>query len=172
MRRALNALAVVHGAVAVIMFLALSLVLSLQVFTRVLMVPVSIIWSEEVARFLFLWVVMLGAALSVRTRRHFVIDVTGGRRPEGRLARFLFDILPDAFVLAFSALLIVQGVGYTAVGTFRTGTNSGIDMAYVYAAIPTFAILSAIYAAENLARDLAEFLADRDDRISRVPTGV
>ena len=160
MTRAINAIAAAHGALAVVLFVALTVVVSLQVFARWVL-PISIIWSEEAARFLFLWVVMLGAALSVRSRRHFVIDVTGGRRPEGRLARILFDLVPDVVVLAFSLLLLVEGIGYTRVGSFRIGSNSAINMAFVYAAIPTFAALSMIYAAENLARDIADFRARR-----------
>jgi len=152
-----NALARVNGAVASLLFAGLTLVVSLQVFTRfVLHVPV--IWSEEVARFLFFWVVLLGAAMSVKNRRHFVIDVTMGRSATwGRKGRFLFDIIPDLCVLGFSIVLLVQGIGYTRVGLLRTATNSQLNMALVYGAIPVFAVLSVLYSAGNLLLDYAAF---------------
>ena len=66
----------VNRVIATVLFALLTGVVALQVLTRfVLHAP--IIWSEEVARFLFFWVVLLGAAMSVKDRRHFVIDVTG-----------------------------------------------------------------------------------------------
>lgn len=153
----LNALAAINGAIAVVLFAALTLVVALQVLTRfVLHLP--FIWSEEAARFLFFWVVLLGAAMSVRSRRHFVIDVTMGRtRGWGRTGRFLFDVIPDLCVLTFSVFLLVQGIGYVHTGLLRVATNSQVNMGLVYAAIPVFAALSSIYTAANLMRDVSAF---------------
>jgi TRAP-type C4-dicarboxylate transport system permease small subunit len=149
-------LAAVNRGVAVVLFALLTGVVALQVFTR-FVIHAPVIWSEEAARFLFFWVVLLGAAMSVKERRHFVIDVTGGRRSGGPRLRFLFDVVPDVCVLAFSVLLLAEGIGYTEVGVFRTGANSRVNMAFVYAAIPTFAALSAIYSVTNLLVDWAAF---------------
>jgi TRAP-type C4-dicarboxylate transport system permease small subunit len=112
------------------------------------------IWSEEAARFLFFWVALLGAAMSVRARRHFVLDVTGvAARSDRKIGPA--DLVPDACVLAFSLLLLVEGIGYVGVGLLRTASNSQVNMGLVYAAIPVFAGLSALYAAGNLAGDVA-----------------
>lgn len=155
--RYLDALARVNGIVAAILFAALTLVVSLQVFVRfVLHIP--FIWSEELARFLFFWVVLLGAAMSVRTRRHFVIDVTMGRAVlGGRKLRFLLDIIPQLCVFGFAILLLIQGVGYTRIGLLRVASNSQINMALVYAAIPVFATLTVIYSAAHLLADILAF---------------
>jgi TRAP-type C4-dicarboxylate transport system permease small subunit len=153
-------LVAINRVIAAVLFISLTGVVALQVFTRfVLHAPV--IWSEEVARFLFLWVVLLGAAMSVKDRRHFVIDVTGRRRSRGPTLRFLLDVVPDVCVLGFSLLLLAEGVGYAQVGLFRTASNSRVSMALVYAAIPTFAALSAIYATANLLVDWAAFRQGR-----------
>jgi TRAP-type C4-dicarboxylate transport system permease small subunit len=157
-----NGLAAANRILAVVLFGALTVVVALQVFTRfVLHMP--FIWSEEVARFLFFWVVLLGAALSVKTRRHFVIDVTMGRAGKlGRRGRFLFDIIPDLCIVGFSVFLLVQGIGYTHSGLFRTATNSDINMALVYGAIPVFAALSVVYTIANLLLDYAAFVRGQD----------
>lgn len=153
-------LAAVNRAIAAVLFTMLTAVVALQVFSRFVM-HAPLIWSEEAARFLFFWVVLLGAAMSVKDRRHFVIDVTGGRTWGGPTLRFLLDIVPDVCVLAFSVLLLAEGAGYAQVGLFRTASNSRVNMALVYAAIPTFAALSAIYAAANLLVDCAAFRRGR-----------
>jgi TRAP-type C4-dicarboxylate transport system permease small subunit len=153
-------LVTVNRVIATVLFVLLTGVVTLQVFTR-FVVHAPVIWSEEAARFLFFWVVLLGAAMSVKDRRHFVIDVTGGRASGAPSLRFLLDVLPDVCVLGFSLLLFVEGVGYTEVGLFRTASNSRVNMALVYAAIPTFAALSTIYAAANLLVDWAAFREGR-----------
>lgn len=142
-----------NGRLAVAIFAALTGVVVLQVVNRVAL-HFPIIWSEEVARFLFLWVVMLGAALSVKRRRHFVLDVLPRRAgtERGPLA-LLVDMVPDACVLAFAVFLVVQGTIYVRAGTFRTGTNSEINMSLVYAAIPVFAALTLVYSIRNLIAD-------------------
>jgi TRAP-type C4-dicarboxylate transport system permease small subunit len=155
-------LASANGLVAAVLFAALTVVVALQVLTRfVLHVPM--IWSEEAARFLFFWVVLLGAAMSVRTRRHFAIDVTMGReRAWGPRKRLALELIPDLVVLGFSILLLVQGVGYARVGLHRVATNSQVNMAVVYGAIPVFAALSIVYSAGNLVRAAAAFRSGED----------
>jgi TRAP-type C4-dicarboxylate transport system permease small subunit len=149
-----------NRAAAAVLFTLLTGVVALQIFTR-FVVHAPVIWSEEAARFLFFWVVLLGAAMSVKDRRHFVIDVTGGRTSSRPALRLLLDVVPDACVLGFSLLLLAEGIGYTEVGLFRTASNSRVNMALVYGAIPTFAALSVIYSATNLAVDWAAFRRGR-----------
>jgi TRAP-type C4-dicarboxylate transport system permease small subunit len=155
MRSLVDRLYRVNVVVAITVFALLTIVVSLQVASRFLL-HTPMIWSEELARFLFFWVVLLGAAMSVRNRRHFVVDVTGGRRD--RLTpriRMFVDVIPELAIVGFCLLLLVQGILYTETGLLRTATNSRINMALVYAAIPVFAALSLIYATANLVADRA-----------------
>jgi len=163
----LSLLVRVHGMVAVLLFVALTVVVGLQVLTRfVLHLP--FIWSEEAARFLFFWVALLGAAMSVRTRRHFVLDVALGRdRPARRATRLLLDLIPHLCVAGFCVFLLLQGIGYTRAGLLRTATNSQINMGLVYVAIPVFAALSLVYSVVNIIADCRSL---RDGRtIERQP---
>lgn len=163
-------LVVINGAVAVAVFAALTVVVALQVFTRfVLLAP--LIWSEEVARFLFFWAVLLGAAISVRKRRHFVIDIFPNRdaRKMGKLVRIASNALPDVFVTGFSLLLLVQGIDYVDIGKFSIGTNSRVQMSFVYAAIPVFAALSIIYSIANIVDDVQLALAGSEPPLPHPP---
>lgn len=142
-----------NAIIAAILFVALTIVVSLQVLTRyVLHLPM--IWSEELARFLFFWIVMLGAAHSVRTRRHFVIDIGIRTDRFGRSAALFFGVFPQLCVLLFSVFLLVQSIGYTHNGLMRTATNSHVNMALVYLAIPFFAALTILYSASILVHDI------------------
>ena len=145
--------------VAVLLFAALTAVVSLQVVNRGVL-HLSFIWSEEAARFLFFWVVLIGAALGVRKRRHFVLDLSMGRADHGRSAlRLVRGLIPDLCVLGFSVFLLVQGIDYAQTGVLRTATNSHVSMALVYTAIPVFAALAIVYAAGNLMADWRAYRA-------------
>lgn len=151
----------INGLVAVLIFAALTLVVGLQVVNR-LALHLPIIWSEEAARFLFFWVVLLGAAIGVRRRRHFVLDLAPRRQgASATRLRVLLDLVPDVCVLAFAVFLLIQGISYVRTGVFRTATNSGLNMAVVYAAIPTFAALSIVYSVINLLADYRALRAGR-----------
>ena len=64
---------------------------SLQIFSRYTALIPSYIWTEEMARFLFIWTIMIGAMIGVRESTHFEVDVWPqlSRRGEAmvRLAR-------------------------------------------------------------------------------------
>ena len=61
-------------------------------------------WSEEVSRFCFIWMSLLGASLAVEQRAHFGFDqVTKGLAPRAKRA---VEAFAWAVVLMFSLLLI------------------------------------------------------------------
>lgn len=165
----LDGLARLNSLAAGLLFAGLTAVVFLQVLTRFVF-HLPFIWSEEVARFLFFWVVLLGSAMSVRTRRHFVIDVTLGRTERwGRRGRTLARVVPDLFVFGFCVFLLVQSAGYVETGLLRTATNSRLNMAVVYAAIPVFAALSIVYAAANIVLDVARPDRGAGGAVGRAP---
>jgi TRAP-type C4-dicarboxylate transport system permease small subunit len=142
------------GFAAVALFAALTGVVSLQVVNRMVL-HLPIIWSEEAARFLFFWVVLLGAAMSVRRRRHFVLDVLGpGPGSSHGAFRRMLDLVPTVATLGFAVFLLIQSIVYVRAGLFRTATNSGVNMGLVYAAIPVFAALTIWYSLLNLREDV------------------
>ena len=142
-----------NGLLATILFTALTGVVALQVVNR-LVLHEAFIWSEEAARFLFFWTVLLGAAMSVRRRRHFVVDVTPAswRHASGPL-RVLLDLVPQACVCGFALFLLIPSIEYARAGLLRTASNSGVNMALVYGAIPVFAVLTVVYSLLNLTAD-------------------
>lgn len=150
-----------NGIIAVILFVALTAVVALQVVNR-LVLHQPFIWSEEIARFLFFWVVLLGAAISVRRRRHFVVDVTPASWHRGTgPVHALLEIVPQLCILGFAVFLMVEAIAYTRAGIFRTASNSRVNMAFVYGAIPVFAGLVIAYSILNLRADYRALRAGR-----------
>ena len=48
---------------------------TLQIISRYTPFIPSYIWTEEMARFLFVWTIMIGAMVGVREAQHFEVDV-------------------------------------------------------------------------------------------------
>ena len=48
---------------------------SLQIISRYTALIPSYIWTEEMARFLFIWMVLIGAMVGVRESSHFEVDI-------------------------------------------------------------------------------------------------
>lgn len=116
-------------------------VITLQIVSRVLFTAVG--WTEEVARFLLVWITFLAGTLAFQRGRHiavtFVVDALPGRlRQIARLAALLV-------VLAFMIALIVIGYRYMQVQSFQKSASLRLSMTYVYAVMPICAAIMAWY---------------------------
>src|SRR6185369_16556818 len=73
----------------------------------------SYIWTEELARFMFIWMVMIGAMIGVREGTHFEVDMW----PKlGTTANALLRIVSDMFVLIFALVFVWWGAQFTRFG--------------------------------------------------------
>ncbi len=100
----------------------------------------SLVWAEEVARHLMIWLAFLGAGPVLRFGGHIAIENLHDRLP-GRAGRLLRALIAVA-LLAFFALMLWQGASYTSVMRFQTTAATGISFAWAYLAMPVgFALL-------------------------------
>jgi len=134
----------IQGFCGVILFVALILVVFFQVITRyVLHTP--LLWSEEAARFLLFWVALMGAGMSVKTKKHFTIEVMDFEKLRNRSLRKALRLIPDICILLFGIFMTWVGTSYSVMGGLRVATNSRLNMRYVFAAIPVAGITIVVY---------------------------
>src|SRR5687767_3370542 len=102
-RRLTGWYAALLSSLLVLPFGILVIPVSLQIFSRYTALIPSYIWTEEMARFLFIWTIMIGAMIGVRDSSHFDVDVLPrlGRRGEA-----LMRLLGRLGVLAASLVFI------------------------------------------------------------------
>lgn len=135
---------ILAGAVIVIMG-ALVVDVLWQVFTRfVLRDPSS--YTEELARFLLIWVGLLGAAYVAGQRRHLAVDLLPAALSGGR--RRMLERLIQTLALVFAVILVVGGSRLVWV-TLVLGQSSAalrLPLGYVYLAVPLCGLLMAFYA--------------------------
>ncbi|WP_447554453.1 TRAP transporter small permease [Vreelandella sp. EE22] len=143
------------GALKPIVFLGMAAligVITLQIVSRVFFTAVG--WTEEVARFLLIWITFLAGTLAFQRGHHiavtFAVDALPVKLRQG--ARFVAVLA----VIAFMITLIVIGQRYMQVQSFQKSASLRIPMSYVYAVMPISAAIMAWYALVDLLEIILE----------------
>jgi TRAP-type C4-dicarboxylate transport system permease small subunit len=146
MQRVVQVLDVVLKNVLIALMVALVAAVSWQVISRyVFSSPSS--WTEEVARFLMIWIGLLGASYAFRTRVHLGLDLLP-KKLTGRSAEML-KLFTLAVIVLFSVTVLIVGGGNLVTLTWELRQYSavlGLPIAFVYSVIPTAGILICLYA--------------------------
>ena len=138
------------GGTLALLMLALVLSVCWQVCSRYLLQAPSS-WTEELARFLLVWIGLLGAAYAYRTRAHMGIDMLAARLAPG--AQHLLRRFAAALVLLFAVAVMGYGGASLVILTGELEQMSAalqLPMAAVYSVIPLSGLLIAVYAVEEL----------------------
>lgn len=100
-------------------------------------------WSIELSRFLFLWMVMLGAALVTREKSHIEITFLSDRLPPK--IRTVWLALLRLAMVGFCFVMVYYGVRILPiVGQANTPTLN-LSMGWLYASVPAGAFLMSVY---------------------------
>jgi TRAP-type C4-dicarboxylate transport system permease small subunit len=128
--------------VAVTLLAATVALVILQVFFRYALNS-SLSWSEEAARYMFIWSAVLGFSSSVHARRLFSFDMVARRlSARGRaICAALFVIAAAGFLWA----LVIGGSALVAGTASQTSPAMSIPMALPYAGLPVVGVLVALH---------------------------
>jgi TRAP-type C4-dicarboxylate transport system permease small subunit len=103
-----------------------------------------LVWSDELARYLFVWCAFLGWIIAARRRSHLAIGVIADRcGPRGRA---LFALAASAAATLFAALLLGYGIQITARNLDIDTVALFFSFGFVYAIVPIAAFAIGIYA--------------------------
>jgi TRAP-type C4-dicarboxylate transport system permease small subunit len=117
-------------------------------------------WSEELARFLFVWVVFLGSALIMGESGHLAVQFLPNRFKGTAFGTFL-DITINVSGYIFIIMLLTQGWKMTSIMTFQRAPGLDIPMSWVYVIIPVSCILMLLYLLKETIR-IVKTIAGRD----------
>lgn len=128
-------LAFVLGTIVVVMFFQ---VLFRYVFNN------SITWSEELIRYLFVWITFFGAALCFRDRIHIGIDFFLDLMPTP-IRRFVERINLIIMIL-FTIFLLISGIWWMIVGGKSIGSSIPVPINLaLYGALPFSCLWILVY---------------------------
>ena len=127
-----------------------------QILSRYLFV-VPAAWTEELARFLLIWIGLLGAAYAYRTRSHLGLDLLSAKLGGGartRLAQFVHLVC-----MLFAAAVLVVGGGSLVAMTWELKQYSaamGLPIAFVYSVIPASGVLICLFSIAAMLQPVEE----------------
>lgn len=124
---------------------------SLQIFSRYTALIPSYIWTEELARFLFIWMIMIGAMVGVRDGAHFDVDLWPELAPR---TNAILRVVANLFVLAMALVFVWYGVQFVKFGWDQNSELAELPMVYIFAAWPIAGLTWVLFLGEWFARDL------------------
>lgn len=133
-----------------LMMLGIVVTVSWQVFSRfILQSPSS--YTEELSRYLLIWIGILGAAYAYKTKAHLGLELFVEKLPAQSkiFARLSIEVL----VILFATCVMVYGGSCLVALTLelkQTSAALGLQIGWVYSVIPLSGALITLYALNNL----------------------
>ena len=120
---------------------------SLQIFARYIGFIPRYIWTEEMARFCFIWVILVGSMIAVRDSTHFTVDLL----PKAKTKRgeAFGRMFVDFWILMTALVFIIWGWPLVKFGLLQTSEMAELPMVYIYAAWPVAGITWILFLAEK-----------------------
>jgi TRAP-type C4-dicarboxylate transport system permease small subunit len=124
---------------------------SLQIFSRYTALIPSYIWTEEMARFLFIWTISIGAMIGVRESSHFEVDLLPQLGPRGEaIARVTGRI----GILIMALVFVFSGIKFTEFAWFRTSELADLPLWLIHLPWPLMGLTWLAFLGEQLFDDI------------------
>ncbi len=141
LRKIDNAIKKTEAAIACIMLVIIVLVGTLQIIFRFILKS-SLVWSEELMRYMFVWLAFITASIAVREHKHISVDfVTTYMPPKVNL---IFYYISRVAMLVYIFLMVPAGITLCAQTAHVKSTILPITWSWVYAALPVGLVLMLI----------------------------
>ena len=131
---------------------------TLQIISRYTPLIPSYIWTEEMARFLFVWTIMIGAMVGIRESQHFEVDVW----PDlSRRSEAMVRILARIGVLAMAVVFVWAGIEFTRFAWNRTSELADLPLWLIHVAWPVAGVTWIVFAGEQIVDEMRILLGAR-----------
>ena len=129
------------------MMILLIIPVFLQIVSRFVSFIPRYIWTEEIARFAFIWIIMLGATIAVREGTHFSVDMLKQFSPstESMLTQILLILM-----MIFSIFFLIGGWQFAQTAISQRSEISGLPMLAIYIAWPLAGMSWILFLLEQL----------------------
>lgn len=133
------------------------------------LIPMPITFTEELARYLMIWVALLAVSCGIAHREHIGVEFIFSRLPAPvrRWLAVAFDLLAFGFFL----ILFLYGIGFTIRGFSRVTMIYGIPKGVPFAAVPIASALACVQLALVGIRDLLNPAPPETMGAAMMPTG-
>lgn len=125
---------------------AMTLIIFLQVISRYIFNS-PLVWSEELSRYLFVWISFLAIADAVRTKSHIALSILTDRMNEDRkqiISRLNYSLTCIIGIITYGGIVLMN------LGIHQSSATLGVPMFLVYLVIPVSGVLISIFSIEKI----------------------
>lgn len=138
---------------------SLAIPVGMQVISRYTGVIPTYLWTEELATFIFVWIVMIGSMVAVWESTHFDVVITpDAEKPFGI---FLQKALVHIFVLLFALLFSWYGIEYAKIGYIQSSVMMQANLLWIYLAVPIAGFVWSVFTIYRLSEAFHQFQTSR-----------
>jgi TRAP-type C4-dicarboxylate transport system permease small subunit len=140
-----------HRLLKVVLTILMSVLLipvGLQIFSRYVGFIPRYIWTEELARFCFIWIILVGATVAVREGTHFTADFLP--HPKSKRGEAVSRMFPDFVILLVALIFVWWGWPLVQFGLLQESEMAELPMVYIYAAWPFAGISWFLFIGERM----------------------
>jgi len=138
-----------------LLMIVLIVPVSLQILSRYTGLIPRFIWTEEIARFCFVWIILIGSMIAVRDETHFKVDLL----PHGRsqLSELIAKLFVHIAILILSLSFLIWGYDFGVLGSRQQSEISGLPMLAIYIAWPIAGASWMIFTLEKIVDDINSY---------------
>src|SRR5262249_10165359 len=118
---------------------------SLQIIARYTQLIPSYIWTEELPRFLFIWMVMLGGMIAIKEGTRFAVDGWPELRRRGN---GILKLVSSLFVLILAVVFVYWGIKFVEFGWHQESELAELPMPFIFVAWPLTGVTWLIFLGE------------------------
>ena len=151
LERFCNGLRVLIG----VLTMALAIPVAAQVIARYTGIIPVYLWTEELATFIFVWIVMIGSMIAVWDGTHFSVEVL--REAKSPFLKLLQRAFVLVLIILFGIMFAWYGIEYTKFGSIQNSVMMGANMAVTHVSVPLSGTVWAVFSAYRLAEATREY---------------
>lgn len=153
MKRAIDVFYRVLQALLTVLMVALVVPVVLQILSRFTELIPRYIWTEEVARFCFIWIVMIGSMIAVRDDSHFQLDVLP--KPKTAAGQAISRLIVHGAMLLMALTFVIFGFRFAQFGLDQESELTGLNMFAIHVAWPLAGVAFTVFLGEKIWADIA-----------------
>lgn len=134
-----------------VLMISLVIPVTMQILSRYTGLIPRYIWTEEIARFCFVWIIMIGAMIAVRDRSHFDVDVLPA--PRTTKGKALAGLFVHGLMALAALTFVIYGYDFGILGSRQRSEIAGLPMLSIYIAWPVAGVTWLLFLSEHIARD-------------------
>jgi TRAP-type transport system small permease protein len=124
---------------------------TMQIVSRYTDLIPPYIWTEELARFVFIWMIMIGSMVGVREAAHFNVDIWARLTPRREAA---LNIITQAATLVFALVFVWSGIEFTRFAIYRISELAELPLWVIHVAWPLTGLAWIVFLGEQFVDNL------------------